>query len=120
MKNLYLSFLAQRLDNQDPDHMAIQDRDDLVELAEKDVEEREKLDRHISEVSWDGSQVFLEGHHATFFTRRQVSLENALRGAGRGWQDCVDSLLWSRAAGAVGIVARRCGRSPDRFCWTHR
>ena len=66
MKNLYLSFLAQRLDNQDPDHMAIQDRDDLVELAEKDVEEREKLDRHISEVSWDGSQVFLEGHHATF------------------------------------------------------
>ena len=66
MKDLDLSFLAQRLDNQDPDHMAIQDRDDLVELAEEDVDKRGKLDRQISEVSWDGSQVFSKEHHAAF------------------------------------------------------
>ena len=75
MKNLSLSFLAQRLDNQDPDHMAIQDRDDLVELAEEDMDKREKLDRQISKVSLDGSQVYLEGHHAAFLLKNEFLLE---------------------------------------------
>ncbi len=62
MKNLDLSFLAQRLDNQDPDHMELNG----CRLAEEDVDKRQKLDRQISEVSWDGSQVFSEGYHAAF------------------------------------------------------
>ena len=71
MKYLNLSFLAQRLDNEDHDHMAIQDpghtavNESLItDLAEEDVDKRQKLDRQISEVSWDGSQVFSEGYHA--------------------------------------------------------
>ena len=62
MKNLDLSFLSQRLDNQDPDHMELNG----CQLAEEDVDKRQKLDRQISEVSWDGSQVFSEEYHAAF------------------------------------------------------
>ena len=75
MKNIVLSFLAQRLDNQDPTHMELNQRP----LAEGNVAERQELARQISEVSLDGSQVFYEESHAAFFTRRQVSLGNALR-----------------------------------------
>ena len=75
MKNLDLSFLAQRLDNQDPDHMAIQNRDDFIELAEEDMDKREKLDRQIAKVSLDGSQVYLEGHHAAFLLKNEFLLE---------------------------------------------
>lgn len=62
MKELKLSFIAQRLDNQDPDHMELEG----CRLREEDGDERQKLDRQISEVSWDGSQVFSEEHHAAF------------------------------------------------------
>ena len=69
MKELKLSFIAQRLDNQDPDHMELEG----CELTEEDVDKRQKLDRQVSEVSWDGSQVswdgsqgFSEEHHAAF------------------------------------------------------
>ena len=62
MKNLDLSFRAQRLDNKNPDHMELDQRP----LAEGDVTERQKLARQISEVSLRGSQVFSEEHHAAF------------------------------------------------------
>ena len=62
MKNLDLSFRAQRLDNQDPDYMELNQK----RLAEEDVTERQKLARQISEVSLGGSQVFSEGYHAAF------------------------------------------------------
>ena len=58
-ENLALSFLAQRLDNQELDHMAL----DGCPLAEEDVDERQELDLQISEVSLDGSQAFSEGYH---------------------------------------------------------
>ena len=62
MKNLDLAFRAQKLDNQNPDHMELDQRP----LAEEDVTERQKLARQISEVSLRGSQVFSEGHHVAF------------------------------------------------------
>ncbi len=62
MKNFALSFRAQRLDNQDPDHMELDQRP----LAEEDVAERQGLARQISGVSLDGSQVFSEESHAAF------------------------------------------------------
>lgn len=62
MKELKLSFIAQRLDNQEPDHMELEGR----RLTEEDVDKRQKLDRQISEVSWDGSQVVSKEHHAAF------------------------------------------------------
>lgn len=62
MENLALSFRAQRLDNQDPDHMEI----DQYSLAEEDVAERQELARKISEVSLHGSEVFSEGSYAAF------------------------------------------------------
>lgn len=62
MENLTLSFRAQRLDNQDPDHMEI----DQHSLAEEDVIERQELARKISEVSLHGSEVVPEGYHAAF------------------------------------------------------
>lgn len=62
MKELKLSFIAQRLDNQDPDEMELEG----CRLTEEDVDKRQELDRQISKVSWDGSQVFSEEHHAAF------------------------------------------------------
>ena len=62
MKNLFLSFLAQRLDNQDPTHMELNQRP----LAEENVVERQGLARQVSEISLDGSQVFSEDSHAAF------------------------------------------------------
>ena len=71
MKNLALSFRAQRLDNQDPDHMELYQHP----LAEEDVAERQKLARQISKVSLDGSQVFSEGSHAAFLLDDKFLLE---------------------------------------------
>ena len=62
MKKFALSFLAQRLDNQDPTHMELNQHP----LAEGNVAERQELARQISEVSLDGSQVFSEESHAAF------------------------------------------------------
>ena len=62
MENPGLSFRAQRLDNQDPDHMEI----DQYSLSEEDVAERLNLARKISEVSLKGSQAFSEGYHTAF------------------------------------------------------
>ena len=61
-ENLTLSFLAQRLDNQELDHMEL----DRCPLAEEDVDERQELDLQISEVSLDGSQAFSEDYHTAF------------------------------------------------------
>ena len=70
-ENLDLSFLAQRLDNQELDHMA---RDQCL-LAEEDVDERQELDSQIAKVSLDGSQVFTEGYHAAFLLDDKFLLE---------------------------------------------
>ena len=75
MKDLDLSFLAQRLDNQDPDHMAIHKNGRLVELAEGDMDKSQKLDRHISKVSLDGSQVHSEGYHAALLLKNEFLLK---------------------------------------------
>ena len=61
-ENLTLSFLAQRLDNQELDHM---ERDRCL-LAEEDVDGRQELDLQISEVSLDGSQAFSKDYHTAF------------------------------------------------------
>lgn len=58
-KNIIRVFLAQRLDNQEIDHIEI----DGYLLDEMDVTEREVVDFKISEVSMDGAQVFTENHH---------------------------------------------------------
>jgi len=71
MKNLALSFLAQRLDNQDPAHMELNQRP----LAEGNVAERQELARQISEVSIDGSQVFSEESHAAFLLADKFLLD---------------------------------------------
>ena len=71
MKNLALSFLAQRLDNQDPTHMELNQRP----LAEGNVAERQELARQVSEVSIDGSQVFSEESHAAFLLDDKFLLE---------------------------------------------
>ena len=66
-----LSFLAQRLDNQDPDHMAMNGK----ALAAEEVDKRRELDRHISKVSLDGSQVHSEGYHAAFLLQNEFLLK---------------------------------------------
>lgn len=71
MENLALSFRAQRLDNQDPDHMEI----DQYSLAEEDVAKRQELARKISEVSLRGSEVFPEGSHAAFLLDNKFLLK---------------------------------------------
>ena len=71
MKNLVLSFRAQRLDNQDPDHMELDQRP----LAEEDVAERQELARQISKVSLDGSQVFSKESHAAFLLDNKFLLK---------------------------------------------
>ena len=71
MQNPKLSFLAQRLDNQDPDHM----EQDQRPLVEEDAGERKELDRQISKVSLDGSKVFSEGYHAAFLLKNEFLLK---------------------------------------------
>ncbi len=71
MENLTLSFRAQRLDNQDPDHMEI----DQYSLAEDDVTERQELARKISEVSLHGFEVFPKGSHAAFLLNDKFLLK---------------------------------------------
>ncbi len=71
MKNLSLSFLAQRLDNQDPTHMEL----NQCPLAEGNVAERQELARQISEVSLGGYQVFSEGSHTAFLLDDKFLLE---------------------------------------------
>ena len=70
-ENLALSFLAQRLDNQELDHMELDQRP----LAEEDVDERGELDSQIAKVSLDGSQVFKQGYHAAFLLNDKFLLE---------------------------------------------
>ena len=69
--NFALSFLAQRLDNQELDHMEL----DQCPLAEEDVDERQELDSQIAKVSLDGSQVFTKGYHAAFLLDDKFLLE---------------------------------------------
>ena len=66
-----LSFRAQRLDNQDPDHMEI----DQYSLSEEDVAKRQKLARKISEVSLNGSQAFSDGYHTAFLLKDEFLLK---------------------------------------------
>ena len=71
MENISLSFRAQRLDNQDPDHMEI----GQYSLAEEDVAERQELAQKISEVSLHGSEVFPEGSHVAFLLNDKFLLK---------------------------------------------
>ena len=72
MKNLALSFRAQRLDNQDPDHMEI----DQHLLAEKEGTKRQELANSISEVSLKGKEIFSEkGFHTAFLLGDKFLLE---------------------------------------------
>ena len=66
-----LSFRAQSLDNLTPDPMEVNGR----RLEAKDQEERQKLVRHISQVSISGTQVFSEGPISAFRRRNEFILE---------------------------------------------
>ena len=70
MGDLNLVFRAQRLDNQDPDHMEANE----CRVTEEDVDKREELDRQISNVSWDGRKVFSEGFHAAYLLDNEFLL----------------------------------------------
>ena len=96
MKDLDLSFLAQRLDNQDPDHMAIHKNGRLVELAEGDMDKTPEVGPTYLESFPRRFPSPLGGISRRAFTQERVPLEDALGPARRCWQDRADSLSWSR------------------------
>ena len=71
MKNLILSFRAQSLNNQIPDHAEINKRP----LTEEDVDERQKLAQQISNVSLHGTEVWSEDWHSAFLLDDEFLLE---------------------------------------------
>jgi len=82
MKNMTLSFRAQRLDNKDPDHMEVGHH----LLAADNMAERQKLAQDISKISIDGFKVFSDRYHTAFLLSGKFLLKtpsDQLDNAGR-------------------------------------
>ena len=71
MKNMTLSFRAQRLDNKDPDHMEVGHH----LLASENIAERQQLAQGISKVSIDGFKVFSDRYHTAFLLNDKFLLK---------------------------------------------
>ena len=71
MKNIRLSFRAQRLDNTGPDHMEV----GRHLLSEGSIVERQKFAQDISRISIHDSQVFSDRYHSAFLLNGKFLLK---------------------------------------------